>query len=97
MRPLRRIGWEAANHDRSVFDGTRRTVAAYEQATRHSENSHAWLFLIALAPTAWAMAHGWWDAAVWIGSMSAAFHVYPIMLQRTQRARVAAILNRIVE
>ena len=80
--------------DATVFDGTRRTLASYERATRHGENAHAWLFAIALVPTAWALAHGWWDAAFWITSMSVAFHVYPIMLQRTQRARLVALLDR---
>lgn len=96
LRLLRRIGWVAVNRDRNVFDGTRRTLSAYERATRHGENSHAWLFLITLAPTAWALAKGWWDAAFWIGSFSVVLHVYPIMLQRTQRARLASILDRIV-
>jgi hypothetical protein len=95
MRALRAVGWHAMIRDRKIFDGTRRTMAAYERATRHSENSHEWLFVVSLAPTAWAIAHGWWDAAFWIGSMGVAFHVYPIMLQRTQRARLTAILARI--
>lgn len=97
MMVLRRIGWEAVNRDRSVFDGTRRTLPAYETATRHGENAHTWIFLISLAPIAWALAKGWWDAALWIGSMSVVFHVYPIMLQRTQRARLAAVLTRVGE
>jgi len=94
MRLLRKIGWTAAIRDRKVFDGTRRTIASYEQATRHGENAHAWLFAIVLAPIAWAIARGWWDAALWIGSMNVAFHLYPIMLQRTQRARLVALLRR---
>jgi hypothetical protein len=96
MRMLQRIGWAAAMRDRKVFDGSRRTLAAYERATRHGENAHAWLFLIAFAPTAWALVRGWWDAALWIGSMSVVFHLYPVMLQRTQRARLTALLNRTV-
>jgi hypothetical protein len=94
MRLLQRIGWTAAMRDRKVFDGTRRTLAAYERATRHGENAHLVLFLVALAPILWAMLHGWWDAVFWIGSMSVLFHVYPIMLQRTQRARLTALLAR---
>jgi len=94
MRLLQRIGWQRAMSDPAIFDGTRRTLASYEQATRHGENAHAWLFVIALAPTAWALAHGWWDAALWISSMNVAFHLYPIMLQRTQRARLVALLGR---
>ena len=94
MRLLRRIGWVAVTRDRKVFDGTRRTLASYGKATRHGENAHAWLFLITMAPTAWAITRGWCDAAFWIGSMSVVFHLYPVMLQRTQRARLAEILRR---
>jgi len=94
MRILQRIGWHRAMRDPAVFDGTRRTLASYERATRHGENAHTWLFVIALAPTAWALAHGWWDAAFWIFSMNVAFHLYPVMLQRTQRARLLALLRR---
>ena len=94
MRLLRRIGWTAALRDRKVFDGTRRTLASYERATRHGENAHAWLFGIALAPIAFAVARGWWDAAFWIGSMNVVFHAYPVMLQRVQRARLLALLDR---
>jgi hypothetical protein len=94
MRILQRIGWHRAMRDPTVFDGTRRTLSSYERATRHGENAHAWLFVIALAPTAWALAHGWWDAAFWIFSMSVAFHLYPVMLQRTQRARLLELLRR---
>lgn len=94
MRLLQRIGWNKAMRDRTVFDGTRRTLASYERATRHGENAHTWLFGIALVPTAWAIAHAWWDAAFWISSMNVVFHLYPIMLQRTQRARLVALLSR---
>lgn len=94
MRLLQRIGWQKAMRDPKVFDGTRRTLASYERATRHGENAHAWLFAIVLAPTAWAIAHGWWDAAFWLSSMSVVLHVYPVMLQRTQRARLLALIGR---
>lgn len=94
MRLLRRIGWTRLLRDRSVFDGSRRTLHAYERATRHGENAHAWLFLLALAPIAWALTRGWWDAAWWIGSMNVLFHAYPVMLQRTQRARLRGLIER---
>ena len=95
MHLLRKIGWTAAMRDRKVFDGTRSTVSSYERATRHGENAHAVLFLIVLAPLAWALVEGWWSAAFWIGSMNLVFHAYPVMLQRVQRVRLLAILRRL--
>jgi hypothetical protein len=94
LRVLRAIGWTAALRDRRVFDGTRATLASYERATRHGENAHAWIFVVVLAPIAWAAAHAWWDAVLWLGSMNVVFHVYPVMLQRTQRARLRRLLAR---
>jgi hypothetical protein len=81
--------------DKKVFDGTRGTVPSYERATRHGENAHVALFLIVLAPLAWALIKGWWSAAFWLGSMNVAFHAYPVMLQRMQRVRLLAIMRRL--
>lgn len=94
MRLLQRIGWTRALRDKKVFDGTRATLASYERATRHGENNHTWLFLLVLAPMGWAVMHGWWDAVLWMGSMNVVFHLYPILLQRTQRARLRGLLQR---
>jgi len=94
MRLLQRIGWTRALRDKKVFDGTRATLAQYERATRHGENNHTWLFLLVLAPLSWAAVHGWWDAVLWMGSMNVVFHLYPILLQRTQRARLQGLLLR---
>lgn len=94
MRLLQRIGWAAALRDKRVFDGTRRTLAGYERATRQSENNHTWLFCAVLVPIAWAVGHGWWDAVLYLGSMNVIFHVYPVMLQRTQRARLHGLMQR---
>ena len=94
MRLLQRIGWTGALRDPKVFDGTRATLASYERATRHGENNHIWLFLLVLAPLSWAVVRGWWDAALYLGSMNVVFHLYPILLQRTQRARLRGLLER---
>lgn len=95
MRFLQRIGWTAAVRERKNFDGTRATLTAYERATRHGENAHAWLLVIALVLSAGAMARGDDLGAFWIASMSVPFHVYPILLQRSQRARLAALIGRV--
>lgn len=94
MRGLRGVGWTALVRNRKVFDGTRRTLATYERATRESENAHMWLFAVSLLPIGWTLAQGWWDATAWIASMSVLFHVYPVLLQRTQRARLASLLAK---
>lgn len=94
MRLLRAIGWTRALRDPRVFDGSRRTLASYERATRHGENAHLVLLVLSALAVAWSLARGWWDAALWIGSMAVVFHLYPIFLQRMQRARLRRLLGR---
>ncbi|HEY0134757.1 MAG TPA: hypothetical protein VGB85_11770 [Nannocystis sp.] len=31
---------------------------------------------------------------VWLGAMNVGFHLYPVLLQRSQRARLRAIMRR---
>ena len=92
MHALRQIGWTSATKNSLVFDGTRKTLAGYERATRESEHSHRWLFLLIGALVVYSVICGWWDAALWLGSMNVAFHFYPVMLQRTQRPRLQKML-----
>lgn len=95
MHLLKRIGWTRLMRDPTVFDGTRATLASYEYATRRGEHAHTLLFVLVLAPMLWAAIQGWWDAFVWLGSMNVGFHLYPVMLQRFQRARLRAAIGRI--
>lgn len=93
-RGLRRIGWTRLLRDERIFDGRRRTLASYEAATRRGENGHSWILAFALVPVGGAALQGWWDAVAWIGGLCIPLHVYPILLQRTQRARLLALLRR---
>jgi len=88
MRFLQAIRWNRLMRDDSVFDGTRATLGSYEEGTRHGENNHLWIFLVVLAPMAWAASQGMWRGVLWMGSMNIFFHLYPCMLQRTQRVRL---------
>ncbi len=97
MRLLQRIGWTRAMRDPRTFDGTRGTLASYEQATRHGEHAHTWLFVLVLAPMLWVATRGWWDAFAWLGLMNVGFHLYPVMLQRFQRARLRGLLRRVAQ
>jgi hypothetical protein len=94
MRLLQRIGWTRALADRRIFDGSRRTLRSYERATRHGENAHTWLFLLILLPMGYAALRGYWDAVLWFGSMNVLFHLYPVLLQRSQRARLQSLIRR---
>jgi hypothetical protein len=93
MRLLRLVGWERANRKAKKFDGTRASLPAYERATRSSEFNHAVLAVVGVWMTATALAFGAWDCAAWLLGVNVFLHVYPVMLQRTMRARVQRLLG----
>jgi len=91
---LRRSGWTAAMRDARVFDGTRRTLASYEYATRAGENAHLAIFVLAVGMALLALFTGEPGGALWLVGLGIPLHVYPILLQRTQRARLLGLLAR---
>ena len=94
MRLLQVIGWTRLMNDKSVFDGTRATLGSYEEGTRHGENCHLWIFIVVLAPMAWASSQGMWRGVLWMGALNIFLHLYPCMLQRTQRVRLQRCMQR---
>lgn len=95
MRLLRAIGWEAALRAGRRFRLERKTLLDYERTTRVGENAHAILFLITLTAALGALLAGKAAAVPWLVGMGVVFHVYPVMLQRTQRARLQPLLARV--
>ena len=94
MRLLRAIGWERAMRIGQKFEMKRATLVDYERATRHGENAHAILFVATLVGAIGVAAAGEIAGVLWLLGMGVAFHVYPVMLQRTQRARLQPLLAR---
>lgn len=64
-------------------------LAHLAQRMRDAEASHAVLFVLTLPLVGFAMARGWWTAAVWMLVFDVAVNGYPVMLQRYNRARLA--------
>jgi hypothetical protein len=94
MRLLRAIGWERLMRSGRTFVVGRATLAEYERATRVGENAHALLFVFTLLVALTALILGHALAAAWLVGVGVPFHVYPVMLQRTQRARLMPLLAR---
>ena len=92
MRLLQRVGWTRMMRDPKIFDGTRATLASDRQATRHGEHAHACLFALVLAPMSYAALRGWWDAVARRDERR--LSPVSVMLQRSQRARLRALLRR---
>ena len=76
------------------FELKRATLRDYERATRQGENAHALLFVLTVVVAAATFA-GQTAAGPWLLGMGVVFHVYPVMLQRTQRARLQPLLARV--
>jgi hypothetical protein len=94
MRLLRAIGWERAMRVGEKFEMKRATLFDYERATRHGENAHALLFVLTLLASVPMALCGAGAGVPWLVGMGVVFHVYPVMLQRTQRARLQPLLAR---
>lgn len=94
MGLLRSIGWEAALRAGQKFELKRATLREYERATRQGENAHAILFLLTIVVALVLTMAQQAAAAPWLLGMGVLFHVFPVMLQRTQRARLQPLLVR---
>jgi hypothetical protein len=66
-----------------------RSLARLDEAMRLAETNHAIMFLIVLPVIAHAIVRGWWDAAAWTSLFNLLINLYPVMLQRYNRGRLA--------
>lgn len=66
-------------------------LALLDQRMRDAEASHAVLFVAMLPVVAHAAIRGWWAAAVSALVFDVIMNLYPVMLQRYNRARLAQL------
>jgi 4-hydroxybenzoate polyprenyltransferase len=64
-------------------------LAVLDQRMQQAEAIHEILLVVTLAVAAGAAVRGWWAAAGWLLLFNVFFNVYPAMLQRYNRARLA--------
>jgi len=88
---LRRVGWEAFRRDAQGFDGSRGSIGTFERMTREAEYSHLLLLLICAVLLLALVAAHVWDTSGWLLGTTVFFHLYPVMLQRTLRARLQCL------
>lgn len=106
-RLLRRIGWDRVVRARrgrrpserawSTFPGTRSGLSALDRSTRLSEVGHLVpaVTSVALAAVAAGLRAG--HAAAWLIALTVVLHGYPILLQRTVRARIDRVRDTPVD
>ena len=76
------------------FSGDRSSLSGLAQKMRDGEAGHLIIFLIMLVILGYAVINGWWDLAAWLLLFNILINVYPMMLQRYNRARLVPILER---
>ncbi len=76
------------------YSGARSSLNSLEQKMRDSESSHLLILAVMIGITLGAAVMGWWDLVVWLTVFNFLMNGYPIVLQRYNRARIAAIKSR---
>jgi len=65
-----------------------------EHEMRKAETGHMFIFMLMLLATGYALVMAWFDAAGWILAFNVVFNGYPVMLQRYNRIRLGALIQR---
>ena len=76
------------SHGRSGLHGLERGI-------RQAETDHAITLLVMVLVTAYAAMNAWWTLASWLLLVNVVANVYPIMLQRHNRARLLPVLEKL--
>lgn len=96
MRLLKAVGWQKLRSQAQGFDGTRASLHAYERHTREAEFSHTLLLACHGPLLLWLAAdRTQLDTAAWLLVTGVFCHLYPVMLQRTLRARLGPLSRRL--
>ncbi len=78
------------------FHGKVAQLAELEKEMRKAEGGHLVAFIAVTLATVFAAVQGWLDVAGWLLLFNVPFNLYPVMLQRRNRARIHRILARLV-
>jgi hypothetical protein len=76
------------------FSGHRTGLQDLARGTRQAEAEHLVSFLVVLLAFVYTFTRGWFEVAFWLAVVNVLANVYPVMLQRHNRARIEAVLRR---
>ena len=91
---LRKSGIELLNFSARLSHG-RAGLARLERGIRDAETDHAIALLAMAVVTLYAAANAWWAFTGWLLLANVVANVYPIMLQRHNRARLLPVMRRL--
>ena len=93
-RLLFKSGLQRLNLSARLSHG-RTGLIAFERGIGDAETDHAIAFLVMIVITLYSAMHGWWAFASWLMLGNGVANVYPIMLQRMNRARLLPVLEKL--
>lgn len=76
------------------YSGRRDSLPALERETRKAESAHAIALLASLPLIAYALFNRWLVSAGWLLLFTFLLNMYPVMLQRHNRARLERVLGK---
>jgi hypothetical protein len=87
-------GVEILNFSARLSHG-RTGLVGFERGIREAETDHAIALLVMGVVTLYAAVNAWWALTSWLLLANVVANVYPIMLQRHNRARLLPVLRRL--
>jgi hypothetical protein len=91
---LFKSGLQRLNFSARLSHG-RTGLIGLERGIRDAETDHAIAFLVMIVITLYSAMNGWWAFASWLVLGNGVANVYPIMLQRLNRARLLPVLEKL--
>ena len=91
---LFKSGLEHLNFSARLSHG-RTGLMKFERGIREAETDHAIACLVMIVVTLYTAMNGWWAFASWLVLANVVANVYPIMLQRFNRARLLPVLTKL--
>jgi hypothetical protein len=91
---LFKSGVEHLNFSARLSHG-RSGLVGLERGIRVAETDHALALLVMVVVTLYAAVNAWWALTGWLLLANVVANVYPIMLQRHNRARLLPVLRRL--
>jgi hypothetical protein len=88
---LRRIGWERFRRQERPITHDRESITQFERWTRGAEAVHTCAAIAVAGITVWVGFTRSPSDTMWLVLSNVLFNVYPVMLQRYNRARIARI------
>lgn len=89
---LRKSGIEILNLSARLSHG-RAGLVGFERGIREAETDHAIVLLVMGVVTLYAAVNAWWALTSWLLLANVVANMYPIMLQRHNRARLRPVLR----